>query len=196
MKKNFETELPDGYKTAFVIDATNKKTAVLMNLAALAIMVAVFVPAVLIIRPDLKLLFNGPNLLSLLIFTASLWIYLILHELAHGAAYKLLTKRKLKFGITLSVAYCGVPDIFVYRTPSLIAVSTPLVVFGILFLTLTLTLPDAWHKTLAAFMLALHLGGCSGDLYNIILYLFRFRDPRTLTQDTGPRQSFYLPDKD
>ena len=55
-------------------------------------------------------------------------------------------------------------------------------------------LPNAWDKFYAALLLAVHVGGCTGDLWNTLLYLTRFRDPRTLTRDTGPLQSFYVPE--
>ena len=51
---------------------------------------------------------------------------------------------------------------------------------------------DVWNRFYAALLLALHLGGCIGDLYDAWLYLFRFRDPATLMQDTGPKQTFYV----
>ena len=73
------------------------------------------------------------HLSTSLVFFLMLVLYILLHELVHGAAYKLLTGRKLTFGLTLSVAYCGVPDIFVYRNAALAAllkfkVSIPVVI--------------------------------------------------------------------
>ena len=43
-----------------------------------------------------------------------------------------------------------------------------------------------------ALLLAVHIGGCVGDLYDAGLYRFRFRRPDTLMQDTGPKQTFYV----
>ena len=54
-----------------------------------------------------------------------------------------------------------------------------------------LLIADPVSRYMAAFLLATHLGGCVGDLYDTGLYLFRFRDPDTLMQDTGPKQTFY-----
>ena len=128
------------------------------------------------------------SLLKTAVFMVAVSAYIVLHELLHGAAYKLLTGRKLTFGLTWSVAYCGVPDIFVYRSAALVA---PFVVFTVVFLLAVLLIADPVSQYMAAFLLATHLGGCVGDLYDTGLYLFRFRDPDTLMQDTGPKQTFY-----
>ena len=54
-----------------------------------------------------------------------------------------------------------------------------------------LLVADPVSKFMFGFLLATHMGGCVGDLYDTGLYLFRFRDPTTLMQDTGPKQTFY-----
>ncbi len=116
--------------------------------------------------------------------------YLVLHELAHGAAYRTLTHQKLRFGISPSAAFCGVPDIYVYRRTALISLLTPFVLFIPVFLIPAFLLPNAWDKIYVLFLFAMHIGGCSGDLYDTALYLFKFKDPATLMQDTGPKQTF------
>ena len=63
--------------------------------------------------------------------------------------------------------------------------------FSPFFLLAVLLIADPVSRYMAAFLLATHLGGCVGDLYDTGLYLFRFRDPDTLMQDTGPKQTFY-----
>ena len=190
--KHYETELPAGYREAFTIDAANKKTGVTLNLVAAVIMVAAMIPAILIIRPGNIL--EGFSFSRYLITFGGLLVYLVLHELVHGAAYKLLTRQKLTFGLTATVAYCGVPNIYVYRRASMISLLAPFCVFTVVFGLLTALLQNAWDKTFAAAVLAIHLGGCVGDLYDTGLYLFRFRDPGTLMRDTGPKQTFYVKD--
>ena len=188
--KHFETDLPAGYREAFTIDAASKKTGVTLNLVAAVIMAAVLIPAILIIRPGNIL--EGFSFSRYLITIGTLLVYLVLHELVHGAAYKLLTRQKLTFGFTATVAYCGVPNIYVYRRASMIALLAPFCVFTGVFGLAVALLQDPWDKTFAAAVLAIHLGGCVGDLYDTGLYLFRFRDPGTLMRDTGPRQTFYV----
>ncbi|MBR1811113.1 MAG: DUF3267 domain-containing protein [Clostridia bacterium] len=192
MTKHWERALPPGYRQTYVIDAKSTKISIILSLGALAITAAVFMVAVLMIKP--KDFFAHYSMSKYMLTAAAIIAYIILHELTHGAAYKLLTKQKLKFGFTLTVAYCGVPDIYVYRTASLIALLAPFVVFDIVFGVAVALLQDPWDKTYAAALLALHLGGCIGDLYDTCLYLFKFRDPRTLMRDTGPMQTFYVPE--
>jgi len=192
-KKNFETELPGGYEAVFVVDAKTKKFTIVMNLIALVMMAAVVVPAFIILKPLSALPEStGSMLVRELVFIGSMLAYIVLHELVHGAAYKLTTGRKLTFGFTATVAYCGVPDIFVYRKASLIALLAPFTVFTIVFLALAAILPGTMDKFLCWIVFGVHFSGCVGDLYDTGLYLFKFTDPATLMQDTGPRQTFYL----
>ena len=191
-RRSFEEALPEGYVPRLTVDCQSKKLGILMNLTALAIMVVLFVVFWRLIQPwDAFLAAPLLSLLKLVVFTMAVTAYIVLHELLHGAAYKLLTGHKLTFGLTWSAAYCGVPDIFVYRSAALIALLTPFVVFTIVFLLAVLLIADPVSRCMAAFLLVTHIGGCVGDLYDTGLYLFRFRDPATLMQDTGPKQTFY-----
>ena len=189
--KSFEATLPAGYREVFTIDAADKKIGLRLNIVAAIVMAAIIAPAWLIIRPGK---FDPSRFSSVLLTLAAMAFYMVLHELTHGAAYKLLTRQKLKFGVTLTVAYCGVPDIYVYRRTALISLLAPFVVFTLLFGGLTLGLRDPWSKLLCAILLGIHVGGCAGDLYDTWLFLTRFRDPRTLMRDTGPKQTFYAPE--
>lgn len=190
MKKNYEAQLPQGYAPAFVVDAKNKKVAIWLNVVGVLIMIPVLVVSVLLIHPQ-KLHFS---LSSYLLFVGAMVAYIVLHELTHGAAYKLLTRQKLTFGMTLTVAYCGVPNIFVYRRTALIALLAPFVAFLPVFILPMVLLPEDLDRIYCAILLALHVGGCTGDLWDTWLYLTRFRRPETLMQDTGPKQTFYLPE--
>ncbi len=190
---NFERELPASYREEFIVDANDKKTSFLFSVGSLAITVVLWALAVIMIHP------GGLDEMDMFIkriplFFIPLLAYIVLHELTHGAAYKLLTGEKLTFGMTLSVAFCGVPNIYVYRKASLISLLAPFVVFNIVFGAAVFMAPNAWDRLIAALLLGTHIGGCIGDLYITFLYLTRFRDPRTLMRDTGPKQTFYVPE--
>ena len=190
MKKTFESTLPEGYREALLIDAGETKFSIFMNLAAIVLMVVVFV----LVLPLLRLTSFSVNFLSPKVFllTPMLIGYIVAHELVHGIAYKLMTGQKLTYGFKLTVAYCGVPEIFVYRRTALVSLLAPFTVFTLLFGGLMLFLHDPGWRLVFAFMLAIHIGGCVGDLYDTLLYLFRFRSPDTLMNDTGPAQRFYV----
>ena len=186
--RDYELELPAGYESALTIDATNKKIALWLNLAALIPLI----PALLL---ALRMIGNAGAVIpmqKMLLFIGAMLLYIVLHELVHGAAYRMLTRRKLSFGLKLTCAYCGVPDIYCYRRTALISLLAPFTVFTIIFATLALFLDDTILRAFSVVLLGMHLGGCSGDLYDTWLYLTRFRDPLTLMRDTGPAQTFYV----
>lgn len=189
MNKNYEEHLPDGYIEAKVIDAKSKKFGIIMNIAALIPLIISVVIAYSLF--DLSNLQPSELLLSYSIFMLSIISYVILHELTHGIVYKLMTKHKLKFGLSLTCAYCGVPDIYVYRRPALIAVLSPFVLFTIIITAVIFIVPGDANKFMFLVLDGLHIGGCFGDLYVTYTFLTKFKDPATLTNDTGPKQTFY-----
>lgn len=199
----FERELPEGYKQALYINAKDKKFGIIFNLIALAIMVIVMVVA------NLPLYINGELswdiirvgsrklMISELILIVALLVYIVLHELVHGIAYKSLTGEKLTFGVSLTCAFCGVPHIFTYRKTALISVISPFALFTLIFLPITVALyfVSPLYYLLSALLLAAHLGGCCGDLYVLYLILVKFRKKQLLMRDTGPEQFFYVRDE-
>ena len=190
MKKTFEPTLPESYREALLIDAGNTKFGIIMNLAAVVIMILILVLTVPLLRlHSFTVLFSIPKLLLMMLLLIG---YVVAHELVHGIAYKLMTGQKLTYGFKLTVAYCGVPDIYVYRRTALVSLLAPFTVFTLLFGGLMLFLHNPGWRLVFAFMLAIHIGGCVGDLYDTLLYLFRFRSPDTLMNDTGPAQTFYV----
>lgn len=198
--KHFEEKLPENYRLVKTVDATKAPFAVVFNLLSLVIMVGAFAVLYFAFGTDVSLikeqfltLPDFTKILALLLLVVGFIVYIVLHELVHGVVYKAFTKRKLTFGVTMTCAYCGVPDVFVYRTASLCALLAPFVIFSIAFIVPMFFLQNTvWFLLLAA-LFAMHFGGCVGDLYITVLYVFKFRDGKTLMRDTGPVQTFYLP---
>ena len=195
----FYKELPDNYEMVFKVDVNSKKTILLLSLVNLlitAVLLAFVIVLPFIYTPASAIPRLSPDIYFLL-FAFLLFLYIILHELTHGAAYKILTHEKLTFGITLTCAFCGVPDIYVSRRTSLIALCAPLVVFSVIFgaLSIGMYFYDYYLFYIFGGLFAFHLGGCVGDIYDLILLNGRFKDDRILIKDTGPAQTFYLPAK-
>ena len=67
----------------------------------------------------------------------------------------------------------------------------PFTVFSAVFIAGMILIHGDYYKILCAFLFSAHFGGCVGDLYGTLLFLFRFRSPDTLMRDTGPEQTFY-----
>ena len=194
--KYYTKELPDGYQPAKTVDVGEKRFAILMNLAATLLTALVGVGGFFLkfagdpgsAIPDLSnvWLFEG----WLFAILVSLIVYLVLHELTHGIVYKILTGEKLTFGLKLSCAFCGVPDVYVTRKTALLALLAPFTVFSVAFLVPFFLLSGSLSFSFLV-LFSLHFGGCAGDLYDTFLLLFRLKG-NLLMRDTGPRQTFYI----
>lgn len=194
-ENNYLKELPNGYEKIYSINAKNFKTGLILNVIGAIIMLVIFVPLLLLV--DISSI-NSDNLfqisIALLLSAVGLILYLVLHELVHGLVYKLTTGQKLTFGMSWSCAFCGVPDIFVTRKTAILALLAPFVFFSIVFIiVLVLTFSSPIIFIALSFVFSLHVGGCVGDLFVFILFIFKLKDKRILMNDTGPEQTFYAP---
>ena len=200
MNKNYELELPQNYDLIYQIDAKSKKVGVIFTVVSLVVLFVVLGIAVIPLIGNFNVeLADTKYLYAYLVFMVTMCAYIVLHELVHGIAYYGLTKQKLTFGLTWSCAFCGVPNIYCYRKTALIALVSPLIVFTLVFVPLTIWLYfiDPIYYLMSAFVLGLHLGGCCGDIFMTYLLLTRFKNKKTLIKDTGPAQYIYLErDKD
>ena len=196
-KQTFEAALPAGYRQAYYLNAKHTKTGLVLSLLSLvplipAIVLAVRLPQLL---PDVGswLLLRGMPL-RVLDFLALYVHLMVVQEHLHGLAYRLLTRQKLRFGLSWSCAWCGVPDIYVYRGASMVALILPFAVITVLLAALLWAFrSDSVLLGVTILMLGAHTGGCVGDLYLFALFLFRYRSPAALIRDTGPEQTVYLP---
>lgn len=186
---NYYTELPENYKVVKTIDAKNAKTVIWMNLVAIVLMVASILPFLLI--KDFSLADVQPKelLLGAIVLIVGMIGYIILHELVHGLVYKLMTKQKLTFGLTLSCAFCGVPNIYVTRKTALLAILAPFVVFSLIFIPVIIILPANIINLALVIIFGVHFSGCVGDLYGTLVLISLKGD--ILMNDTGPKQTFY-----
>ena len=194
--ENFTRELPAGYRLVKTVDAGEKRFAILMNLCATVLTAAVGTVGFFLKfgkNPALSVDIGG-NVWEfegiLLALVASLVAYIVLHELTHGAVYRILTGEKLTFGLKLSCAFCGVPNIYVTKKTALLALLAPFTVFSAVFLVPFILLPGTFALAFLI-LFAIHFGGCVGDLYDSFLLIFRIRG-RVLVRDTGPKQTFYV----
>ena len=101
-----EFAIPERYQEIYHIDASDKKTAIKMTLGALAILVVMI--ALLFVCADLSKFDFSRILLYDGIWIAAMLVYIVLHELVHGAVYKALIASGLRlpnYGtVLLSVA--------------------------------------------------------------------------------------------
>lgn len=196
MSRFYEENLPDGYTEALIVDAGDQKTGRRLGAAASITSAALFCLFFFLYAfPRIGEIREGFSLFKCLAFIPAYFLYIVLHELTHGLVYKLLTGQKLTFGFKPPAAYCGVPEICLYRKTSLFSLFAPFTVFTVFFAGLFFLLTDPFSRALILALLALHVSGCTGDLYGAGLFLFCFKDPATLRRDTGPKQIYYTKDR-
>lgn len=199
-ENNFCRELPAGYTQAFYLNCKDFKVGLVFTLVSLVVLVAVMalsaLPLLLGAQMGYRVEFEGFQALWVMYgFMVLMLVYIVLHELVHGIFYKALTGEKLTLGISWSCAFCGVPNIYTYRRTALLSAAAPLVIFTAIMLPVQVAFFFV-HPLLywmMAFIVGIHLGGCCGDGFLILLLLVRFKDPRTLMRDTGPEQYIYIP---
>ncbi len=193
--KHFFSELPDGYKEDYTIDAQNKKTILILNIVATVIGIGLMTAFYFTAKSMGLIGLSRGLLIPVLIFFAVYIAYVILHELTHGAAYKIYTKEKLTFGVSLTVAFCGVPSLYVKKKAALVAVLAPFTVFTAIFGIPLLFIKDPTVFLIVSWLFAAHLAGCVGDLYGAFILIFRYKGKPVIVNDTGPKQTYYLPDE-
>lgn len=186
-------ELPTGYKEDYVIDAKDKKIGLIFNLVCILVTIGVILIMYLLKGLELYIYVSKFNIFAYLVFLVTIFVYLIFHELTHGLFYKIYTKEKLTFGLTLFVAFCGVPKIYVKKKAMMVTILAPFVVYTIVFglICYLLRFNDLYYL-LASCMLGIHVGGCVGDLYGFGVMLFKYHKKDILVNDTGPKQTFYV----
>ena len=95
-------DLPEGYAEIKRVDLMkDKRTAVLVNISALLIAVLVFIIGIIFVPLNLKidsdeLIFLALKMLGV---SAGMFVYIFVHELIHGAFFKLYSGRKANTGL-------------------------------------------------------------------------------------------------
>lgn len=197
--KNYELKLPDNYKLVKTIDAKNQKTALIMNILSVVIAIIIFIIGLLIyycFNEDSPTEFNEKAFIVLLLYFVGFIICVIVHELIHGLFYKIFTKQKLTFGISLTAAFCGVPNIYIKKKATIITCIAPAVIISLLLLIPLLLVSDLLYFIFILLLFASHLGGCIGDFYVVILLVFKYPHKEILINDIGIKQIIYTKIKD
>lgn len=198
-QQNYETEIPADYVLVKHVDAKSDKKLVgiysVLSFVPFLLYLLVLYVIARYSENGLEIRYENSSVIPTMLLGAAMLVYIVLHELVHGITYKYYTGSKLTFGLTLTVAFCGVPDIYVRRKASVTALLMPFAVFSIIFSALTIGLwfVSPLYGILAGILLTVHLGGCVGDLHWAILYSTKFKHCNTLMRDTGPEQWLYIP---
>ena len=182
--------LPEGYREIRRVNLQkDKKTALLVNGAALLIALALILPAAF-----LKPIYHGETLpeaaLKLGVISGAMLVYIVLHELTHGVCMRCLGA-KVKYGFTLLYAYAGSDACFDKGAYLLIALA-PVVVWGAVLTVVTALVPPEWVWVAYAVQV-MNLSGAAGDLY--VTALFSRLPGDILVQDSGVEMVVYQSEK-
>lgn len=159
--------LPDGYKEIFAVYLQkNKGIAVLVNVFAVVIMLAMVIPMNFYI--PITTLFDmqdgiGMYLIRFVVLMVSIVVYMILHELVHGITMKLCGTKRVKYGFTGMYAFAGSDDYYDKRSYLTIALA-PVVVWGIVLAVLNFLVPLDWFWVVYSVQIG-NISGAAGDLY-------------------------------
>ena len=179
----------EGYKEIEKIDlVNNKKEAMLVNILGLVIVVIMIVFIPILIKVVLIRSFKDNLLLSLIVFSISLILYIPLHEIVHGVVLKCYTNEKLSFGWKFVYAYCGSKEAVVKRGEYYFVALAPLIVFSFVFvllMALNPTLSFVWYL-----MEIMNVSGSIGDIY-VSVKLCKKKEKDILITDNGTDMSFW-----
>ena len=190
--KTIEKTLPEGYNEDFHIDARNKKTGIILTVVSTFVVLLSVAVALLTVK---ETEIDFPEVLYIAaLFIVIMIAYVVLHELVHGAVYKIMTKEKLTFGMSWSCAFCGVPNVYVYKRTSILSLMMPVTVFSAVFIALAAIFYSVSPALYIIFVIleGYNLGGASGDIFMLYILLFKYKGIETLMRDTGPEQWIYI----
>ncbi|MGM9601374.1 MAG: DUF3267 domain-containing protein [Faecousia sp.] len=136
-------------------------------------------------------------LVSIAILAISIYPYFILHEIVHGAVIRVITGQRVEIGFNKHGAYCGMPELYLYRPVTVRCTAAPLAVFSILLGigSVMLIAADNWMFLPFGLLFTLHLLSCRSDV-NLLKEMKKYPDDGLLIRDTGTEQWFYSPGKE
>lgn len=188
--------LPESFGEIFSVNLQkDKKTAILLNGAALAIAAVMAVPAhfyipitdLFSINGDIKL-----YIIKMAVLFGGLVIYMILHEAVHGIGMKISGTKKVKFGFTGLYAFAGSKDYYDKKTYIFIALA-PVIVWGAVLAVINAFVPKEWFWVVYFIQMS-NISGAAGDFY-VTLRFMRF--PKDiLISDSGVGMTVYSAEKE
>ena len=188
---NAYSQLPEGYRELLKVDLQkNKKIAFWINFFALLIGLAMAVP-MHFFHPIQTLFSMDKGLIAYSIrfgvLLIAMILYIILHELVHGAAMKICGTKKVKYGFTGLYAFAGSDDLY-DKTSYIFIALAPIVLWGVVLAVLQFLVPAAYFWVVYFIQIS-NISGAAGDLY--VTAKFSKLPPDILVQDYGVGMTVY-----
>lgn len=183
--------LPEGYREIYAIDLQkDKKMALLVNCLVLLIAALLIVPAHFYI--PITSLFSmesgyGAYMLRFGVLLVLMVVYMVLHELVHGAAMKLCGTKKIKYGFTRMYAFAGSNDYYA-KKPYIFIALAPVVLWGVV-IALVNPFVSAYWFWVVYLLQVINLSGAAGDLFVTVKFSRLPKD--ILVKDHGVGMTVY-----
>ncbi len=192
MEKCTDT-LPSDYSEIYSLDLQkDKKTALIVNGAAVAIMLILFfignavMPVFSLFEIEDEFYYRM-TFIKLIVLCVSMVIYMLLHELVHGVTMKLFGAKKVKYGFTGLYAYAGCNEYFA-KMPYIIIALAPIVIFGVVLFIVNCLVPDDWFWIVYIIQI-MNVSGAAGDLFVTLKFSQLPKD--ILVKDVGVSMTVY-----
>lgn len=188
---NAISSLPENYREIYAVDLQkNKKIALLVNVLAIVIAVAMVIPVNF--RIPIRHLFDMSEGFAAYfarfgVLFAAIVVYMVLHELVHGITMKLFGTQKVKYGFTGLYAFAGSDDYY-SKKPYIIIALAPVVVWGVVLAIINTLVPITWFWVVYLIQIC-NISGAAGDFYVTWKFLRMPRD--ILIRDSGVEMVVY-----
>jgi len=185
--------LPENYAKIYTVNLQkDKKIAVLINLLAVVVAVAMVVPMHFYL--PITTLFSmqqglAAYALRFAVLLGAMLLYMVMHELIHGITMKLCGTKKVKYGFTGLYAFAGSDDYYGKASYITIALA-PVAVFAVIFGVLNAFVPEEWFWVVYLLQVS-NLSGAAGDAF--VTVKFSKMPADILVQDSGVGMTVYAP---
>jgi hypothetical protein len=183
-------QLPEGYQPVDQVDLKeNRGLLILMNILAIPMVVIggwLIFQVIALLRPAYAEGFqiSISSFADLLAILAAVFLMIVIHEAFHGVFFWWFTRARPVFAFKLLYAYAGAPDWYIRRNPFIVTTLAPLI-----GMTLMLLYLEGIWASMVFIMLALNIGGATGDL--LVVYKLARRPASTYVRDTGDQISIF-----
>ena len=163
--------LPEGYREYCSVNLQkDKKTAFLVNGLALMIAIAMaylmsfFVPfsSIYLSGGEVGDVLRALKIKGLALIALNV-LYMVLHELVHGAAMKICGTAKIRYGFTGLYAFAGSDDYYSKKAYIFIALA-PVILWGIVLAAVNALVPYDWFWVVFVIQI-INISGAAGDFY-------------------------------
>ncbi len=193
---NILQKLPEHYREFEKLDLENdNKNALFIH--GTSIVIAVLMAVIMHLIYPITSLFEKDHgafglILRIVVMLALFAAHVVLHELTHGVAMKLLGAKKVSFGYSGMYAYAGCTEFFTKRAYIIMAL-TPVVFWGIVLTLICYLVPDSWFWIFYLMQIA-NIAGAAGDFF--VIFRFWKLPESSLIHDMGTSMTIYTPHED